>query len=211
MQRHRQLLIENKAWAKDVTERDADFFTRMAQSQAPNFLWIGCSDSRVSPTEITQTKPGELFIHRNVANLVVHTDVNLLSVLQYAVEALKIKHVVVCGHYGCGGVKTALTRQSLGMIDKWLRHIKDVYRLHQQEVDACGTEEEKVNRLVECNVREQVYHVAQTSIIQKAWKRDNAPTIHGWVFCIKTGLLKPLLEMEPGTHFDHPIYEYDNL
>jgi len=204
-------LIENKAWANDILAKDAEYFERLAESQAPDFLWIGCSDSRVSPSAVTRTKPGELFIHRNVANLVVHTDINLLSVLQYAVEALKIKHVIVCGHYNCGGVKAALTRQSLGMIDKWLRHIKDVYRLHQAEVDAEKTEEDKVNRLVECNVREQVYRLTQTSIIQKAWKKDNAPVVHGWVFCLKTGLLNPLLEVQPGSALEHSVYAYDNV
>lgn len=209
MQQHKQLLLENKAWAQEQKEKDPTYFERMAEGQAPNFLWIGCSDSRVSPSEITQTAPGELFIHRNVANLVVHTDFNLLSVLQYAVEVLKIKHVVVCGHYGCGGVKAALGRKSYGMIDKWLRHIKDVYRLHQSAIESAGSEEEKVNALVEYNVREQLYNLAQTAIIQKAWEKEQAPILHGWIYDLHDGTIKTLLELEPGAQLEHEIYQYD--
>lgn len=211
MKIYEKLLLENKAWAKEMMEEDPQFFERLVNVQSPEFLWIGCSDSRVPPNEITQTRPGEIFIHRNIANMVVHTDLNMLSVLQYAVEVLKVKHIIVCGHYGCGGVRAALSRQSLGIINKWLRNIKDVYRYHQQEVDACVSEEDKVNKLIELNVREQVYNLAKTSIIQKAWKKFNAPHIHGWVYDLHDGLLRPQIDLSPGDHLDHPIFEYDNL
>ena len=211
MKIYEKLLLENKAWAKEMMEEDPQFFERLVNVQSPEFLWIGCSDSRVPPNEITQTRPGEIFIHRNIANMVVHTDLNMLSVLQYAVEVLKVKHIIVCGHYGCGGVRAALSRQSLGIINKWLRNIKDVYRYHQQEVDACVSEEDKVNKLIELNVREQVYNLAKTSIIQKAWKKFNAPHIHGWVYDLHDGLLRPQIDLSPGDHLDHPIFEYVNL
>lgn len=211
MKVYEKLLLENKAWAKEMKEEDPMFFERLVNVQTPKFLWIGCSDSRVPPNEITQTRPGEIFIHRNIANMVVHTDLNMLSVLQYAVEVLKVKHIIVCGHYGCGGVKAAMSRQSLGLINKWLRNIKDVYRYHQAEVEACGTEDEKVNKLIELNVREQVLNLAKTSIIQKSWKKFNAPHIHGWVYDLHDGLLRPQIDLSPGDHLDHPIFEYDNL
>jgi carbonic anhydrase len=211
MKIYEKLLLENKAWAKEMMEEDPNFFERLVNVQTPEFLWIGCSDSRVPPNEITQTRPGEIFIHRNIANMVVHTDLNMLSVLQYAVEVLKVKHIIVCGHYGCGGVKAAMSRQSLGIINKWLRNIKDVYRYHQDEVDACVSEEDKVNKLIELNVREQVYNLAKTSIVQKAWKKFNAPHIHGWVYDLHDGLLRPQIDLAPGDHLDHPIFEYDNL
>lgn len=211
MKVYERLLLENKAWAKEMMEEDPQFFERLVNVQSPEFLWIGCSDSRVPPNEITQTRPGEIFIHRNIANMVVHTDLNMLSVLQYAVDVLKVKHIIVCGHYGCGGVKAALSRQSLGIINKWLRNIKDVYRYHQEEVDACVSEDEKVNKLIELNVREQVYNLAKTSIIQKSWKKFNAPHIHGWVYDLHDGLLRPQIDLSPGDHLDHPIFEYDNL
>lgn len=211
MKVYEKLLLENKAWAKEMKEEDPMFFERLVNVQTPEFLWIGCSDSRVPPNEITQTRPGEIFIHRNIANMVVHTDLNMLSVLQYAVEVLKVKHIIVCGHYSCGGVKAAMSRQSLGLINKWLRNIKDVYRYHQAEVEACGTEDEKVNKLIELNVREQVLNLAKTSIIQKSWKKFNAPHIHGWVYDLHDGLLRPQIDLSPGDHLDHPIFEYDNL
>jgi carbonic anhydrase len=209
MKRFEEILLENKAWATEKLQEDPNFFLRMKETQKPEFLWIGCSDSRVSPTEITQTKPGEIFIHRNVANLVVHTDLNLLSVMQYAVEVLKIKHVIVCGHYGCGGVRAAMTHQSFGIINKWLRHIKDVYRLHQQEIEAVEGDEARADKLVECNVREQVYNVAKTTIIQQAWKNDQRPYLHGWVYDMESGLLKQVLEMPPNSPLDHHFYEFD--
>lgn len=210
MESYQKLLLENKAWAKEKVIDDPDFFSRLQHIQNPEFLWIGCSDSRVPANDITGTQPGEIFVHRNIANMVVHTDLNLLSVLNYAVEVLKVKHVIVCGHYGCGGVKAALTHHNFGIINKWLRNIKDVYRFHKQEIDNLKTESEKVNRLIELNVEEQVMNLAKTSIIQKAWKHNNAPHLHGWVYDLKDGIIKPLLEMPAGTHIED-IYEFDDL
>lgn len=210
MKTYEKLLLENKAWAAEKHQEDPDFFTRLLHVQTPEFLWIGCSDSRVPPNEITGTQPGEIFIHRNIANMVVHTDLNLLSVLEYAVNVLKVKHVIVCGHYGCGGVKAAMTRHSLGIINKWLRNIKDVYRFHRPEIDGIPDEDQRVNRLVELNVQEQVLNLAKTSIIQRAWKYDERPYLHGWVYDLKDGIIKPVCEMQPGDHLDE-LYEYDNL
>lgn len=205
-----KLLLENKAWAKVKLMDDPDFFNRLVNIQTPDFLWIGCSDSRVPANEITGTEPGEIFVHRNIANMVVHTDLNLLSVLQYAVEYLEVKHIIVCGHYGCGGVKAAMNHHSLGIINKWLRNIKDVYRIHRDEILKLSTEEEQTNRLVELNVKEQVMHLAETSIIQKAWKHHQRPHLHGLVYDLNDGLLKQICEMPPNSPID-PIYEFDNL
>ncbi len=210
MKPYERLLLENKAWAADRIADDPAFFDRLKNIQAPEYLWIGCSDSRVPANEITGTQPGEIFVHRNIANMVVHTDLNMLSVLQYAVEVLKVQHIIVCGHYGCGGVKAAMTHTSLGIINKWLRNIKDVYRIHRDEVDAIHDENKKTNKLVELNVQEQVLNLAKTSIIQKAWKDGNAPHLHGWVYGLDNGLINPIYEMPAGTHID-PIYEFDNL
>ena len=201
---------ENKAWAAERVADDPDFFNRLANIQSPEYLWIGCSDSRVPANEITGTQPGEIFVHRNIANMVVHTDLNLLSVLQYAVEVLKVKHIIVCGHYGCGGVKAAMTQKSLGIINKWLRNIKDVYRIHSAEVEKITDENEKLNKMVEFNVQEQVLNLAKTSIVQKAWKHENAPHLHGWVYGLHNGIINPILEMPAGTRID-PLYEFDNL
>ncbi len=211
MKPYERLLLDNKAWAQEMKAEDPEFFERLVNVQTPDFLWIGCSDSRVPPDKITQTRPGEIFIHRNIANMVVHTDLNLLSVLQYAVEVLKVKHIIVCGHYGCGGVKAAMTRKSFGIINKWLRNIKDVYRYHQDEIESLTTEDEKVNRLIELNVKEQVLNLAKTSIVQSAWKKFNSPQIHGWVYDLHDGIINPLVDLSPGDHLDHPIFEYDNL
>lgn len=211
MTTYEKLLLENKAWAQEQIEEDPDFFNRLSHLQTPEFLWIGCSDSRVPADKITGTQPGEIFVHRNIANMVVHTDVNLLAVLDYAVNHLKVKHVIVCGHYGCGGVKAAMTQHNFdAVLNMWLRNIKDVYHLYQNEVDAIGNEEQKVDRLVELNVKEQVMHLAQTSIIQKAWQNDNRPQLHGWVYGLKDGIINPVLEMNAGTRID-PIYEYSDL
>ena len=207
---YEKLLLENKAWAKEQVEIDPEFFSRLSHVQTPEFLWIGCSDSRVPADKITGTQPGEIFVHRNIANMVVHTDINLLSVLEYAVEVLKVKHIIVCGHYGCGGVKAAMGHQSLGIINKWLRSIKDVYRIHRDEIDKIENEEDRTNRLIEFNVMEQVMNLAKTSIIQRAWKNHQRPHLHGWVYGLNDGIIKPVYEMEPGTHIDH-LYEYDNL
>jgi carbonic anhydrase len=210
MKSYERLLLENKAWAAEKVQDDPEFFSRLSHLQTPEFLWIGCSDSRVPANEITGTQPGEIFVHRNIANMVVHTDLNLLSVLQYAVEVLHVKHIIVCGHYGCGGVKAALTHHSLGIINKWLRNIKDVYRFHRDEVDAMETEDQRVDKLIELNVTEQVMNLAKTSIVQKSWKDNNYPHLHGWVYSIENGIIKPIFEMPAGTHID-PIYEFDNL
>ena len=205
---YEKLLLENKAWAAEKVSDDPDYFNRLADIQRPEFLWIGCSDSRVPANEITGTQPGEIFVHRNVANLVVNTDVNLLSVLDYAVTYLKVKHVIVCGHYGCGGVKAASEKQDYKyVLNMWLRNIKDVIRIHQQELDGLN-EKEKLDRLVELNVMEQVYNLAKTSIIQRCWKNEERPDLHGWVYGLTDGIIKPVFEMKAGTHIDD-IYEYD--
>jgi len=210
MKSYEILLENNKEWAEQAVQNDPEFFNRLKNTQKPEYLWIGCSDSRVPPDSITGTRPGEIFIHRNIANMVVHTDLNMLSVLQYAVEVLQVKHVIVCGHYGCGGVKAAMTHQSLGIINKWLRNIKDVYRMHQDEVNFLPNDDEKLNKLIELNVQEQVMNLAKTSIIQQAWKDNNAPHLHGWVYGLNDGLIKPIFEMAANSHID-PIYEFDNL
>lgn len=210
MTQYQKLLLENKAWAAEKLEKDPEYFSRLAHIQTPEFLWIGCSDSRVPANEITNTQPGEIFVHRNIANMVVHTDLNMISVLEYAVNVLKVKHVIVCGHYGCGGVKASLTRNSLGIINKWLRNIKDVYRFHQDEIDQLPSIDHKVNRMVELNVQEQVLNLAKTSIIQKAWKEHQAPHLHGWVYDLHDGIINPICDMKPGTELEE-IYQYDNL
>ena len=211
MKSYEKLLLENKAWASEKISDDPEYFNRLAHIQTPEFLWIGCSDSRVPANEITGTQPGEIFVHRNIANMVVNTDVNLLSVLDYAVNHLKVKHVIVCGHYGCGGVKAAATQSDFKyVLNMWLRNIKDVYRLHREELNKIKDEEHRTDRLVELNVAEQVNNLAKTSIIQRAWKKDNAPDLHGWVYGLKDGIIKPVFEMKAGTHID-PVYEYDNL
>ncbi len=208
MEIYKKLLLENKAWAQERTDLDKDYFNRLAKLQTPEFLWIGCSDSRVPANEITNTQPGEIFVHRNVANLVVHTDLNLLSVLQYAVEVLKVKHVIVCGHYGCGGVKASMTNQSFGLINKWLRNIKDVYRLHRDELDLIADLEKRADKLCELNVIEQVMNLAKTTIIQKAWKSENRPMLHGWVYGLQDGILNNIYRVEPNSKID-PIYQYE--
>lgn len=209
MEPYERLLLENKAWALEKVEEDPEYFNRLAKIQTPDFLWIGCSDSRVPANEITGTQPGEIFVHRNIANMVVNTDVNMLAVLDYAVNHLKVKHVIICGHYGCGGIKAASTKTDFkAVLNMWLRNIKDVYRLHRQELDAINDEELKVDRLVELNVKEQVTNLAKTSIIQRAWKEDNRPDLHGWVYGVKNGIIKPVFEMKAGTTID-PIYEYN--
>lgn len=210
MKPYEKLLLENKAWAQETVQDDPEFFSRLVKIQTPEFLWIGCSDSRVPADKITGTQPGEIFVHRNIANMVVHTDLNLLSVLEYAVVYLKVKHVIVCGHYGCGGVKAAMNSHSYGIINKWLRNIKDVYRIHQDELDLIADEESKTNRLIELNVREQVMNLAKTSIIQRAWKEENRPDLHGWVYGLDNGIINPLFEMPAGTQIDS-IYTFDNL
>ena len=185
------LLARNRAWATAMSGRDPDFFARLAQQQSPNFLWIGCSDSRVPATEIVDLLPGQIFVHRNVANVVVHTDLNCLSVIQYAVEVLGVRHIIVCGHYGCGGVRAALERQRRGLIDNWLRHIHDVEAKHRAELAALGGEAQ-FDRLCELNVVEQALNVGQTTIVQDAWGRGQDLTIHGWIYSLQDGLLRDL-------------------
>ena len=206
-----KLLLENKAWAAEKLQGDPTYFDRLSKLQTPEFLWIGCSDSRVPANEITGTQPGEIFVHRNVANLVINTDVNLLSVLDYAVNHLKVKHVIVCGHYGCGGIKAATTKQDYKyLLNMWLRTIKDVYRIHRAKLDAIKDEEERNDLLVELNVLEQVQNLSKTSIIQRAWKEQRTPDLHGWVYGLKDGIIKPVFEMKAGTPID-PLYEYESL
>lgn len=205
------LLQDNKKWAANKLVEDPAFFDRLLHVQAPGFLWIGCSDSRVPPNEITQTEPGEIFIHRNVANLVVSTDVNLMSALDYAVNHLKVNHVVVCGHYGCGGVKAAMSNADFNQVlNMWLLNIKDIYRLHRKEVEAIANEDQQLNKMVELNVKEQVFNLAKTAIIQKAWSNEQRPDLHGWVYDLHDGLIKPIVEMKAGTDMD-AIYEFDGL
>lgn len=205
------LLKNNKDWAEGKISNDPDYFQRLSHLQTPEFLWIGCSDSRVPANEITGTDPGEIFVHRNVANLVINTDVNVLSVLDYAVNHLKVKHIIVCGHYGCGGIKAAITNHDLKpVLNMWLRNIKDVYRIHRSELDLLQDDHKKANRLTELNVMEQVFNLAKTSIIQRAWKHEQRPDLHGWVYGLDNGLIKPVYEMKAGTHIDD-LYEYDDL
>jgi carbonic anhydrase len=192
MKKYEQLLLQNRAWVEQKIQEDKDFFKRLANVQTPEFLWIGCADSRVPANEITGTNPGEVFVHRNIANMVVHSDMNMLSVLDYAVNVLEVKHVIVCGHYGCGGIKAAMINKQIGLIDNWIRHIKDVYRMHQHELEAIADMKERQDRLTELNVIEQVYDLGKTSIIQNAWQKRGGPYVHGWVYDVSNGLIKDL-------------------
>lgn len=192
MQILKNLLDSNRQWAAKIKESDPDFFVKLSKQQNPEYLWIGCSDSRVPSNQIVDMLPGEIFVHRNIANVVIHTDLNCLSVIQYAVEILKVKHIIVCGHYGCGGVKAALDKMSFGLIDTWLRHIKDVYRLHEDELNDITDENDRLNRLCEFNVIEQVANVCHTSIVQKAWKAGQQLSVHGWIYSINDGILRDL-------------------
>lgn len=205
---YEELLNKNKKWAADMITKDPNFFKRLVDVQKPKYFYIGCSDSRVAVDQITQTTPGELFIHRNVANLVVHTDLNLLTVLQYAVCHLKVEHIIVCGHYNCGGVKAAMGNDSLGLIDNWVRNIKDVYRFNQEEIESCSDEESKFKKLVEVNVKEQINNLSKTNIIQKAWKDTNLPYLHGWVYDLKDGIINPVKNINPNTNNAIDMYNY---
>lgn len=189
---YEQLLENNKKWVETSLAKDPNYFADLAKGQQPPLLWIGCSDSRVPANEIVGAKPGEVFVHRNIANMVVHSDMNMLSVLDYAVNVLKIKHIIVCGHYGCGGVKAALGHQSVGIIDNWLRHIKDEYRLHDKYLNSIENEEERFNAFVEINTKEQVYNLAKTSIVQNAWKNGQDLMLHGWVYGLNSGFVTDL-------------------
>lgn len=208
MKSYNKLLTDNKIWAKERLGLDEDYFTNLAKDQKPQFLWIGCADSRVPAEEVTNTQPGEVFVHRNVANMVVHTDMNLLSVLQYAVEVLKVKHVIVCGHYGCGGVKAAMGNADLGLINKWLRNIKEVYDKHNYEIKSISDDDKRFDRLVELNVEEQVKNLSKTTIVQRAWANRSLPHLHGWVFDMKTGLIKEIMNIPAGSEVDD-IFKYD--
>lgn len=206
MKSYEQLLLQNKAWVAKKNSEDKDFFSRLVAVQKPEFLWIGCSDSRVPANEITGTQPGEMFVHRNIANMVVHSDMNLLSVLSYAVDVLKVKHIIVCGHYGCGGVIAAMGNGQYGLIDNWLRHIKDVYRYHHEELDAIPDEKQRARRFVEVNVMEQVHDLGKTSIVQNAWTRNQPLNIHGWVYDLNDGLIKDLGVTFINTKDLHSVY-----
>jgi len=186
------LLNGNVVWVNNTLKRDPDFFKRLSSGQTPKFLWIGCSDSRVPATEITNALPGSIFVQRNIANMVVHTDANLLSVVNYAVKVLKVKHIIVCGHYGCGGIQAAMGNEKFGFLDNWLMHIKDVYRWHEKELDSIEDEQQRLDRFVELNVLEQAKNLAKVSFIQEEWEKDEFPYIHGWVYSLKDGLLKDL-------------------
>jgi carbonic anhydrase len=189
---YKKLLDNNKKWVDAKLSQDPDFFKKLSSGQKPPVLWIGCADSRVPANEIIGAQPGEVFVHRNIANMVVHSDMNMLSVLDYAVNVLEVKHVIVCGHYGCGGVQTAMTNKHVGLIDNWIRHIKDVYRFHQEELNAILDEKQRFDRFVELNVVEQVLDLAKTSIVQGAWERGQNLHVHGWVYDIRDGLINDL-------------------
>jgi len=186
------LLDRNREWADGIKQDDPEFFRKLSAQQSPQYLWIGCSDSRVPANQIVGLLPGEVFVHRNIANLVVHTDLNCLSVIQYAVEVLRVRHIIVCGHYECGGIRAALENRDHGLIDNWLRHIKDIYRIHQLRLDGIANEQEKQNRLCECNVKEQVANVCHTTVVQNAWKAGQELAVHGWIYSVADGILKDL-------------------
>jgi carbonic anhydrase len=206
---YQKIFDNNKRWVASKNEQDPDFFKKLTYGQKPPILWIGCSDSRVPANEITGTEPGEIFVHRNIANMVVHTDMNMLSVLDYAVNILEVSHVIVCGHYGCGGVLAALDNKQVGIIDNWLRHIKDVYRLHKTEIDAIQDPELKSRRMVEINVQEQVFDLSKTSIVQNAWGANRELHLHGIVYDVANGVLKDLeLNISNNQHLDN-VYQLD--
>jgi len=207
-----ELLEKNKQWAAKKQEQDPEFFNRLANKQSPEFLWIGCSDSRVAPEIVVGAEPGDIFMHRNIANQVIHTDFNCLSVLQYAVSILKVKHIVVCGHYNCGGIKAALDKQRSDLLitNKWLMHIKNTYRLHQKEIDSFEQETDRFNRLVELNVVEQIHALSHTSIIQESWKDNGGPTLHGWVYGVHDGIITPMITLN-STDEINPIFQYQYM
>ena len=205
---YKRLILNNAAWIQEKLERNPKYFERLAKDQQPEFLWIGCSDSRVPAEDITGAEPGEIFVHRNVANLVVHSDVNLMSVVQYAVKVLKVKHVIVCGHYGCGGVRAAMTRQSFGLLNKWLRYIKDIYHTHQSELETHSDEDKRFNRMVELNILEQVHNLAKTSMVQEEWKSRGGPHLHGWVYGLQDGKIQELVTLKPDSLPDS-IFQFD--
>ena len=205
----KELLDGNKDWVRNTQRMIPDFFDKLASGQSPQFLWIGCSDSRVPATEITNAMPGSIFVQRNIANMVIHTDVNLLSVVFYAVKELKVKHIIVCGHYGCGGVMAAMSNKNYGFLNNWLRHIKDVYRLHQEELDAIEDETQRADRYVELNILEQVNNLSKVSFIQEEWENGEFPYIHGWVYSLKNGLLKDLGASINNVEQIEQVYHYN--
>ncbi len=210
MEKSYQVLLDNnKKWVTYQLGTDPQYFENLAKGQSPEYLWIGCSDSRVPANEITGTKPGEMFVHRNIANMVVHSDMNLLSVLSYAVEVLKVKHIIVCGHYGCGGVIAAMGNKQYGLIDNWLRHIKDVYRMYHGELEAIEDETLRARRFVEVNVMEQVLDLGKTSIVQNAWKNKQPLHVHGWVYDLHDGIIKDLEVTCRDINDMHEIYQFD--
>ncbi len=212
MQAFEKLLLENKAWAAEKTAHDPAFFLKQVKQQTPEFLWIGCSDSRVPAEIVVNATPGEIFVHRNIANQIITTDFNSLSVLQFAVQVLQVKHIIVCGHYECGGIKAALDKQrsDLTLVNNWLMHIKDIYRLHQENIESLPTLEARIDRLVEFNIVEQIYKLAHTPIIQRAWKTRRGPTLHGWVYGLKDGLIHELVMLTPENLIES-IYQYTDL
>ena len=211
MKSYEKLLLENKAWAAEKVSGNPEFFNKLSRVQTPEFLWIGCIYNRMTANEITNTQPGEIFVHRNIANMVVHTDVNLLSVVDYAVNHLKVKHIIVCGHYGCGGIKASMTSNDYqAVLNMWLRNIKDVYRHNREELDEIEDTDKRADRLSELNVMEQVIRLSQTTIVQNAWLRRNEPHLHGWIYGLKDGLISPLIELKAGSKID-PLYRYDNI
>ena len=187
-----QLFANNRAWAEDATRSDRDFFARLSQQQTPPYFWIGCSDSRVPANQIVGLPPGEMFVHRNVANVVAHADLNCLSALQFAVDVLKVGHVIVCGHYGCGGVRAALRGDRLGLVDNWIRHVRDVHDLHRRQIDALPDEQARLERLCELNIIEQVLNVCQSTVVRDAWSRGQTLAVHGWIYSLNDGLLRDL-------------------
>ena len=206
---YEKLLENNKKWVADQLALNPNFFDELADKQNPEYLWIGCSDSRVPANQITGTKPGDDFVHRNIATMEVHSDMNMLSVLSYAVDFLQVKHIIVCGHYGCGGVLAAMNNKQLGLIDNWLRHIKDVYRYHHVELDAIADKELRARRFVEVNVMEQVHDLGKTSIVQNAWKRGQNLHLHGWAYDVKDGLINDLGVNFTNTSDLHSVYHLD--
>jgi carbonic anhydrase len=208
MEPYKRLLLANRAWATERLKIDPEYFAKRVKTQAPEFLWIGCSDSRVPSEEITGAEPGELFVHRNVANIVVPTDIGMLSVVQYAVEALNIQHIIVCGHYNCGGVKNAMTTSSIGPINLWLQPLRDLYGMNREEIDSVADEQGRWDRLVEINVCAQVSTLAKTAIIRRAWQRQPGPEIHGWVYNLRTGFLNELVSMQAEAKADN-VYPFE--
>ncbi|MBF0239328.1 MAG: carbonate dehydratase [SAR324 cluster bacterium] len=199
----------NRQWAADKSKVDPDYFVRLAKEQRPSYLWIGCSDSRVPANEITGVDAGEMFVHRNIANMVVHTDMNCLCVIQYAVEVLKIPHIIICGHYGCGGIRSALEKKSMGLLDNWLRNIKDIYNLNREQIDAIPEEEKRIDLVCELNVHYQVFNLCHTNFVQQAWQREQPLSVHGWIYRMEDGILQDMDLCISGKHQIEDIYHMD--